>query len=118
MIQSISSVTPNAMMIRQRTIVHILCLVFFREHDIPVGVPAANAPEPRLLPALYQVDESGEGDLQARRLEIRLATLGHPQKQARDELRDDGQSSEVSCVEEIDDRDCKLAGKKLELERC
>ena len=67
-----------------------------RHHHLPVGVPAGDAAEPRLLPALHQVDEPAARHLQTDRLEGGVAPLGHAQEQAGDELRDDGPSATVS----------------------
>lgn len=59
-------------------------------HHLPVGVPAEAAAGPRVLPALYQVDEPREGRVQAGGLEGGVAAVGPAQEQARHELRDDG----------------------------
>lgn len=60
-----------------------------------MGVPAEAAPGSRVLSALHQVDEPGEGCLQAGGLQGGLPTMGNAQEQAGHELRDDGQGAEV-----------------------
>lgn len=55
-----------------------------------MGVSAQAAAGPRVLPAVHQVDEPGQGRLQARRLEGRLQAVGHAQEQTGHELRNDG----------------------------
>lgn len=60
-----------------------------------MGVPADTVAEQRLLPSVHQVDRPQEGNLQTARLEGRFATVGTTEEQARDELRDDGQSAQV-----------------------
>lgn len=60
-----------------------------------MGIPAQAAPGPRVLPSVHQVDQPGEGRVQAGRLQSRLQAVGHAQEQTGHELRNDGPSTAV-----------------------
>lgn len=64
-----------------------------------MGVPAEAAPRQGVLPQVHQVDEQGEGSIQAGGLEGGVPVVGHAQEQARHELRDDGTGPEVLLSE-------------------
>lgn len=64
-------------------------------HDVPLGVPAETPPGQGVLSQVHQVDQQGEGRLQAGRLEGGVQAVGYAQEQARHELRDHGKGPEV-----------------------
>ena len=53
---------------------------------------------PRVLSQVHQVEQPREGGVQAGRQQGGVPALGHAQEQARHELRDDGQGTEVRMM--------------------
>lgn len=64
-------------------------------HDVPLGVPAEAPAGQGVLPQVHQMDQQGEGCLQAGRLQGGVQAVGHAQEQAGHELRDHGEGTEV-----------------------
>lgn len=60
-----------------------------------MGIFAQAPPRQGVLPEVHQVDQQGEGGVQAGGLEGGLEALGPAQEQAGHELRDDGEGAEV-----------------------
>lgn len=69
-----------------------------REHHLPVGIPAGPAAGQKHLSQIHQMDSERERHLQAGGLQSGFKAVGQTQEQARHELRDHGESSQVRAT--------------------